>query len=143
MKQYEIGTTTSLNGLIDDIPYDIFCMKEPDYVMKLMSTYGGLVVLANQHETVRVFTKDGVAQTKKFLYHEPFANHFLFRHAVDDHNNLRHSLPSIKGTWITHRWALRVLSFILAISEVNVYLAMKYFIWSVKKNMIYTILEGS
>jgi hypothetical protein len=25
--------------MIDDTPYDIFCMKEEDYVMKIISTY--------------------------------------------------------------------------------------------------------
>ena len=69
--------------------------------------------------------------TKKFRYTEPFANYFLFCHAVDDHNNLQHSLPSIEGTWVTHCWPVRVFSFLLAISEINTYLALKYFVWSI------------
>ena len=63
------------------------------------------------------------------MYTEPFSNHFLYRHAVDDHNNLRHSVPSIESTWITSRWPSRVFSFILAIVEVNCYLIFKYFVW--------------
>jgi hypothetical protein len=59
-----------------------------------------------------------------FRYHEPFENHFLYRHAVDDHNNNRHSDISIEETWTTHRWENRVFAFILvAISEVNIWLA--------------------
>lgn len=133
MKSYEIGNCTSLRGTIDGIPYDIFCLKEPDYVMKLFATYGGLLSLPGQRETVRIYRRNGENVTKKFKYTEPFANHFLIRHAIDDHNNLRHQLPSIEVTWVTHRWAVRVFSFILAISEVNTYLAMKYFIWDTDK----------
>ena len=36
----EIGSADSLPGTIDDVPFHIYGMKEPDYVMKLMSTYG-------------------------------------------------------------------------------------------------------
>ena len=37
----EVGSTDSWRGTLVDTQYDIFCMKEPDYVMKIMSTYGG------------------------------------------------------------------------------------------------------
>ena len=50
-----------------------------------------------------------------------------YRHAVDDHNNLRHALPSIEDSWVTHRWEIRVFLFVLAISEVNAFLALRYF----------------
>ena len=60
---------------------------------------------------------------------EPFANHFLYRHCVDNHNNLRHSGVSIKETWQTHWWANCVFAFLLAISEVNAFLALRSFIW--------------
>ena len=38
----EIGTTASINGTLDNIKYNIFCLKQPAYVCKRMSTYGGL-----------------------------------------------------------------------------------------------------
>jgi hypothetical protein len=53
--------------------------------------------------------------------------HSRYRHAVDDHNNLRHGLPSIEDSWITQRWEIRVFTFVLAISEVNAFLALLYF----------------
>jgi hypothetical protein len=37
---YEVGDADVLHGVIDDTQYDIFCMKEEDYVMKIMATYG-------------------------------------------------------------------------------------------------------
>ena len=37
----KIGGTDSLPGKMDDVPFHIlYTIKEPDYVMKLMSTYG-------------------------------------------------------------------------------------------------------
>ena len=38
----EIGTTDSLPGIINGVQFRIYCMKEEDYVMKLMATYGAL-----------------------------------------------------------------------------------------------------
>ena len=40
----EVGDTDSLHGTLEGVPYDIFCMKEPPYVMKIMSTYCSLTV---------------------------------------------------------------------------------------------------
>ena len=33
--------------------------------------------------------------------------------AVDDHNNLRHAIPSLEMTWTTHHWPCRVFCFCL------------------------------
>ena len=79
--------------------------------------------------------KSSPVQMKQFKYCEPFANHYLYRHSVDDHNNLRQSMPAIEKTWVTHRWPTRVFQFLLAISEVNTYKAFVYFIWKDEKCM--------
>ena len=65
--------------------------------------------------------ENGENVVKKFKYKLPFDWHFRYRHAVDDHNNLRHSLPSIEDTWVTYRWEFQVFYFISAISEVNAF----------------------
>ena len=59
----------------------------------------------------------------RFAYTQPFDHHFRYRHAVDDHNNLRHSLPSWEDTWVTRHWELHVFAFILAVCEIIAYLA--------------------
>jgi len=51
---------------------------------------------------------------------------------VDFHNTKRHDGGtkhglSIEETWRTTNWTIRVFSFILAITEVNAFLAMKFF----------------
>jgi hypothetical protein len=67
--------------------------------------------------------------TKTFRYTEPFHNHYKYRHAVDDHNNHRHSDISIEETWVTHCWENRVFAFLLAITEINLFYLYRYFIW--------------
>ena len=44
IKEKEVRDCDSLHGTMNGIPYIIFCMKEPDHVMKVMSIYSGLVV---------------------------------------------------------------------------------------------------
>jgi hypothetical protein len=94
MSTKEIGHVDTLKGVIDGVPYDLFCMKDIDYTMKLMSTYGSPLVNPDTPEKYRVV--NGVVTPIK--YTEPFANHYLYRHAVDDHNNLRHSGISLEET---------------------------------------------
>ena len=125
MQDAPVGSTDALKGKIDNVPYNIFFMKEPDYTMKLMSTYGGLSILPNEPDVSRVV--DG--QKVTFKYTKNFSYHYKYRHMVDDHNNLRHSTPSLEETWKTHRWENRVFAFLLAITEVNVYLYLRWKIW--------------
>ena len=55
MKDKKVGECDSLNGVLNGQNYDIFCLKEPDYVMKVMSTYGGLVVKSGQEDSRRTW----------------------------------------------------------------------------------------
>ena len=128
MQNDEIGTTRSVSGVMNGLKYNIFCMKDVDYTMKLMTTYGSLT--QNNIECKVAYRNDSSGNQKSFNYTECFANHFKYRHNIDDHNNLRHATPSIESTWLTQRWAIRVFSFLLAISEVNTFLSFRFFVWS-------------
>ena len=35
-----VGDCDSWNGKMEEVPFHVYAMKEPDYVMSLMSTYG-------------------------------------------------------------------------------------------------------
>ena len=128
-EEKEFGSSERLPGVLDGEKFDLFCMKDVGYVMTLMSTYGSLQVKDGQKESVRDI---GNGERKTFKYTEVIANHFDFRGAVDFHNSKRHDCGtkhglSIEETWRTTNWTLRVFSFIIAITEVNAYLAMRYF----------------
>ncbi|KAI2504308.1 xylulose kinase [Fragilaria crotonensis] len=65
-----IGETDILPGTLDGINFKIFCMKEEDYVMKLMATYGALRPMeggeTNQSLTSRNGTREnptGIQET--------------------------------------------------------------------------------
>ena len=132
-----IGDVDAINGKLDNISYNLFMMKEPDFTMKMMTTYGALNPYSYERDSKRYLKdSDGNTTITTFKYTEPYSNHYRFRHSIDDHNNLRHQLPSIEGTWVTQRWPIRVLGFLLAISEVNTFLAFRHFIWHAEKEFL-------
>ena len=71
---------------MEEVPFHVYAMKEPDYVMSLMSMYG-----TNQQsgkETTHEWVDgSGNSQKTTFNYPEVVGNHFLYHHSVDDHNN--------------------------------------------------------
>ncbi|KAL3793797.1 hypothetical protein ACHAWO_013675 [Cyclotella atomus] len=122
-----VGEVEAIQGfdVASNTPYFFWCMKESDYVMRIMATGGSLIT----DDTCKIAHRGVGANRVSFPYMKPYDWHFRYRHSVDDHNNLHHSLPSIEGSWTTDQWALCVFQFLLAISEVNCYLAFKYFVW--------------
>ena len=44
-------------------------------------------------------------------------------------SSARHALPAPGAAWLTQRWVLRVFAFLLAVSEVNMFNAFRYFVW--------------
>ena len=70
-------------------------MKDPNYVMRLMVTGGRLLVDDTCMETVRRWQENGEDVVRRFKCKMSFDWHFFNLHAVDDHTNLRHELPSI------------------------------------------------
>ena len=82
----EVEDSDAIRGIMDNVKYHIFEMKESNYVIKNMGTYSGLTMLDGQKESVRKYK--GVDGTENNQYCEPFATHLLYKHTVDDHNNL-------------------------------------------------------
>ena len=129
MKDKKNGYSDVATGILEGVKYNVFVMKDVGFCMKLMATYGDLTPTESDNNSASrsVEKPNGMREKIEFKYSPPFENHYLYRHAVDDHNNLRHSTPSLEGTWITQRWVNRVFAFFLAITEVNTYLYFRYF----------------
>ena len=132
MEDRAVGKCASFRGELNSIDYDIFCMKEPEYVMKIMSTYSGLIEKPGQYESRWTYVNMANEKvTTSFKCKEPFANLFYSRHAIYCHNNLQHLTPtSIEETWVTHRWPNQVFSLLIAITDINIYKAFNCFIWA-------------
>ena len=139
--QLNVGESAAISGTHNGVPYNIWGMKEPDYVMKLMATGGQLLSDNTCKETKRTWKVNGVERTTTFKYPFPVDWHFKYRHAIDDHNNLRHALPSIEDAWSTIRWPVRVFSFILALTEANAFLSLRYFVFRRNPDGCPTLLE--
>ena len=131
MENSEVGEVDALKRKNDGVDWHVFCMKEPEYVMKIMTTYGTLDP-KDDAETKRTVDDGGTKKKVKFKYTEVFKNHFKYRHFVDDHNNRRHgSGMSIERTWGTQYWPDRSFAWFLAVSEVNTNLARSFFLHGV------------
>jgi len=53
----------------------VWCMKEPDYTMKIMGTASGLTVSDDQDHHCH-WSENGQKKSTTFKYHEPFFLHF-------------------------------------------------------------------
>ena len=101
------------------------------YVMKIVEKASGLIYLT---DCLHSKLLDG-GQMVQFKYTELYDCHFKYRQLIDGHNNKRHAVPSIEGSLGTQCWAMLVFQFVLAVLEVNLYLANKAFAWSGVKLM--------
>jgi hypothetical protein len=118
----DVGEIGALGGTMEEVPFHVYAMKEPDYTMMMMTTYGTM-------EREGKFTKRKLnnGEAVIFQYPEVIANHFKYRHIVDDHNAKRHAPISLEVVFATKQWERRVFTFLLAVTEVNVMLAATYF----------------
>ena len=122
----EVGATDAWAGKLDGVPFHIYAMKEPDYIMSLMSTYG-TNQRVDRKETLRDWKENGINKTTMFKYPEVIDNHFRYHQSIDDHSAKRHSPISLEVVWATKRWPNRMFAFLLSITEVNCWLAECYF----------------
>jgi hypothetical protein len=138
MELKEVNDYNSLPGALEEVPYVLLVMKDSGHMMKIMSTYGSLLVKDGQKDTVRNYKNAaGQNMTKKLKYTKPFTNHFLCRHCIDDPSNIRYSDLSIEQqTLRTHRWVNCIFTFLPAISKVNALLAFRFSSCGIPRTML-------
>ena len=105
----EIGESDALQGELDGIKFHLVGMKEPDYVMMFMTTYGTLEEVSDQKK--RHYLENGVKHVKTFQYPEVVHNHYKYRDVIDNHNSLRMHPISMEETWMTMWWLNRFFVF--------------------------------
>ena len=134
----EVGATDALPGVLDDVPIHVHCMKEPDYIMMLMSSYGTLSECGEEKK--QHFKVNGEKQEKTFKYPEVVYNHYKYRDCIDNHNSQRMHPLSMEETWMTMHWPNRVFCFLVAVTMVNVQNAANYFVKTPKLDSLSAIL---
>ena len=95
--------TDYIHGTVDDVIYSLWMMKDLNYVMRIMATVGRLFLDDTYKDNVIIWKENGEDVVKKFKYKMPFYWNFFYRHAVDEHNNLRHAITSFEDTWMIDR----------------------------------------
>ena len=113
-----VGSVDAWPGKLDGVPFYVFSMKEPDYVMNMMSTYGTLNEVDDANTKRHYTDGDGNEVSIEFKYTEVVNNHFKYRHVVDDNNNRMQPI-SIEETWATKEWPERPYAFTIGVSTVN------------------------
>jgi hypothetical protein len=112
----EVGLVDCWNGDLNDQAVTVFCSKEPDYVMSIMSACGTV----NEEGAVKKRKgADGNEQVHTFCYMEVFHNHYRYRHVVDDNNSNCMQLIMVEESWKTGYWPNRVFTFILGVTGIN------------------------
>ena len=120
-----IGAADAIKGKLDGMPFYIFGMKETDYIMQIISTYGTLAMMGEEkHHHVMV---SGTKQVITYKYPEVVHNHYQYRDMIDNHNSQQmHPIP-MEETWMTTCWPNRIICFLLVVTMVNVQNAGVYF----------------
>ena len=79
----EVGYVGMIKATTEDNKFfNIFCMKDPDYVMKIVASWMTLDE-SEGAKTRRYFTdRIGTKETKNLTYRQPFGIHFRHRHQV-------------------------------------------------------------
>jgi Transposase IS4 len=84
------GSYDCIGGTLNNVQFSVHCLKEPDYVMFLMATYGTDKRMSDQGTTRSVKNVDGTTAVVSFNYPELFSYHFKYRNSVYQHNQNRH-----------------------------------------------------
>ena len=84
MQNKEVGDAEAVQGSIRGNNYHIMDIKEPDYVMLVMTTYGILEHLEGLDTQRRYKGAGGELITKQFKYREVFGDHLNYNHQVDN-----------------------------------------------------------
>ena len=85
-------------------------MKEPDYVMQIMATYGTLG--EKGHEKERNYIEDRNKKATSFIYTEVLHNHYAYWDMIDNHNSQQMHPISMEETWMTTHWPNHVFLFL-------------------------------
>ena len=118
----KVGESDALPEELEGVLFHVFAMKEPDYVMMLMSMYSKLDTYSQKVTLCSWKESDGTIKKKTFKYPEVVDNHFLYHHSVDYHNLRPHSPMSFEEVWGTKRWANRIFAFLVNVLLASVHL---------------------
>ena len=81
----KVEETDTICGELDSIPFYLYGMKEPNYMMQIMATYRTLE--EKGQEKKRNYIEDGNKKLTRFVYPKVVHNHYAYRDMIDNHNS--------------------------------------------------------
>ena len=97
LRDNEAEDIYSVCGDLEEHNYNMQCIKEAEYIMKLFINH---VFLSKRcRKTPHTYKNRGETVTKRFCYPEPMDIHFLYCHQIDDHNHYRHQPIVLENAW--------------------------------------------
>lgn len=98
----------SVEGTLDGVKHNIWCMKDSGYVAKIMGMVLGLFYPEERlHHCV---LEDG--QRVSLKYTESCYLHYKYRHLVDDKNIKCHAVPSIEESIKRQMWSMSFFQYV-------------------------------
>ena len=98
----EVGFSNAKKGVLNGVPFHLYAMKEPDYTMLIISTYGMNATVGEEKK--RHYNKDDQKKVTTFVYPEVVHNHYHYWDVIDNHNSVRMHPISMEETWMTTHW---------------------------------------
>ena len=112
-----------LEAITEDVTegkaFNIFCFREPEYVMKVISTCMTLKELDGADTRRKYKGQDVQYLVSQLKYWKTFGSHSRHHHQVDNHNNRSNAPISLERKWVTKFWPNRNFAWYLAVTEVN------------------------
>jgi len=129
----EIGQSSTWSGTWKesskpDQPFTLLAMKDVDFVLKMMTTFGTNV--DSGQEAFRAAPSGCAGYT--FNYPDQVAKYYQARHAVDDNNNIRQGHLSFEAIMATRHWHYRQFHALIAMSEANAMLGFNHFVRAIQ-----------
>ena len=106
----------ALTNIIFGKRYHIMDIKDFEYIMIMMTTYGKLDNLEGLYTHRRYKGSNREVLTKRFNYSEVFGNHFRYHHQFYNNKDCCNFTISVERTWSTKYWTDCCYAYFLALT---------------------------
>ena len=114
----DVGYVDAIKCSLEGVDVEIHCLKEPDYVMMLMSSYGTLERVRAEKKRIWTPISELMLQLRSTSSTHSVSPQSFSVLRFSGYTQWKKNFP-MEETWKTTRWPCKVFSFLLAVTEVN------------------------
>lgn len=112
-------------GSVEEHPqFGVYALRDSTGIPKLLANYDGVAASEETRTRVLPSSTDPVS----FALPRVFADYLAACHVLSDHNMIRGSVLAFEKSWVAPTHAMRQLAFLLAVSEINAWVAYNHFV---------------